>query len=138
MTFWRINTSDGALQYQQANFDFNEIDYELTCIEFMKPLNNNDNIVVLLVGCSNGDVLSFDTKTNSMIASFKNISNHKMISSIVTTMNNVAFVVDNDIVFYDINYEAAKTTTTYNYISSLFHHKSYHYPHNYQVYFYQL
>ena len=120
MTFWRINTSDGALQYQQANFDFNEIDYELTCIEFMKPLNSNDNIVVLLVGCSNGDVLSFDTKTNSMIASFKNVSNQRMISSIITTMNSVVFVVDNTILFYDINYEAAKSTTTYNYISSLF------------------
>ena len=77
ITFWRINSSDGSLQYQEANFntkkELNQINGEiLTCVEFFKFSNVHD-IVLMLVGSSYGKVFVFDTKTNSFLYKFENI-----------------------------------------------------------------
>ena len=84
------------MQYQHANEynnDDTNVNAKLTSIEFMRPLGKGD-IVIMLVGDSNGDIIAYDTKTNAMICKYKGICD-KAISHIITNTEFIAFTSDN-------------------------------------------
>lgn len=123
ITFWRINTSDGALQYQHANEynnDDTNVNAKLTSIEFMRPLGKGD-IVIMLVGNSKGDVIAYDTKTNAMICKYKGICD-KAISHIITNTEFIAFTSDNCLFAFHVDFANAKST--YEDIKTMFTRKS--------------
>jgi len=107
ITLWRINPFEQKLEYQNIspkinndnktdknNDNGNDI-YEYTALNYLKT--NYNDMVLLLIGCSNSNVICIDSKTNSEIFIFNNINMNKKIKFIASNCDMLCFISDNKI-----------------------------------------
>ena len=106
LTLWRINPFEQKLEYQNLspkinteNTNINEA-YEYTAINYLQTSYND--MVLLLIGCSNSNVICIDSKTNSEIFIFKNINENKKINFIASNCDMLCFISDNKIKFCNL------------------------------------
>ena len=100
VTLWRINPFEQKLEYQNINLKLKnnneENNYEFTSINYLKTNCNND-MILLLIGCSNSNIICIDSKTNNELYIFNNINNNKSINEIITNNDMLCFISDNKI-----------------------------------------
>ena len=100
ITLWRINPFEQKLEYQNINLklknNMQENNYEFTSINYLKTNFNND-MILLLIGCSNSNIICIDSKTNNELYIFNNINNNKPIDEIITNNDMLCFLSDNKI-----------------------------------------
>ncbi len=119
ITFWRINSSDGSLQYQDVNFDFNKnIDVKIKSIDFI--LSEKENTVFMILGNNKGEIYIYDTRTNSMIKKFENILINKEITNIISNKGYIAFIGENVIKYFQLNKD-----NNDNNLDDIFNYKNY-------------
>jgi len=100
VTLWRLNPFEQKLEYQNINLKLKnsneENNYEFTSINYLKTNCNND-MILLLIGCSNSNIICIDSKTNNELYIFNNINNNKSINEIITNNDMLCFISDNKI-----------------------------------------
>ena len=116
ITFWRINSTDGSLQYQEGNFDFEKYPLlNVLSIEFLPPIYQI-NTIIMLIGCSQGKILAFDTRTNNCLFIFDNILFDYNINFIFCNESYVTFIGNNYFKYYYIDFK--KDNDIKNFFSS--------------------
>ena len=116
ITFWRINSTDGSLQYQEGNFDFEKYPLlNILSIEFLPPIYQI-NTIIMLIGCSQGKILAFDTRTNNCLFIFDNILFDYNINFIFCNESYVTFIGNNYFKYYYVDFK--KDNDIKNFFSS--------------------
>ena len=105
LTLWRINPFEQKLEYQnispKINTENNNNDtYEYTAVNYLQTTYND--MVLLLIGCSNSNIICIDSKTNSEIFLFNNINENKKINFIASNCDILCFISDNKIKFCNL------------------------------------
>ena len=113
ITFWRINSTDGSLQYQEANFNFEKFLYlKILSIEFLPPIYHI-NTIIMLLGCSHGKILAFDTRTNSCLFIYDNILFDYNINFIFANYSYVTFIGNNYLKYFFIDFKKENDITNF-------------------------
>jgi hypothetical protein len=101
ITLWRINPFEQKLEYQNVSLKSkNDGSFEYSTINYFQ-INNNENIL-LLIGCSNSNIICIDNKTNNELYIFNNINMNKQINEIITNNDIICFISDNKIKYCNI------------------------------------
>ena len=104
ITLWRINPFEQKLEYQNISPKINNNDdkdiYEYTAINYLQT--NYNDMVLLLIGCSNSNVICLDSKTNSELYIFNNINLNKKINFIGSNCDMLCFITDNKIKYINL------------------------------------
>ena len=101
ITLWRINPFEQKLEYQNLSLKSkNEDNFEYTSINYFQ-INYNENIL-LLIGCSNSNIICVDTKTNSELYIFNNINMNRQINEIISNNDIICFISDNKIKYSNL------------------------------------
>ena len=102
ITLWRINPFEQKLEYQNVSLKLknNNDNFEYTSMNYLKT--NYNDIILLLIGCSNSNVICVDSKTNSELFIFNNINMNKKINNIISNNDMLCFISDNKIKYCDL------------------------------------
>ena len=119
ITLWRINPFEQKLEYQNVSLKLNnnKEKFEYTSINYLQT--NFNDIILLLIGCSNSDIICVDSKTNSELYIFNNINMNKSIKEIVSNNDMLCFLSDNKIKYCNINSIPNQTINIENYFSCM-------------------
>ena len=102
ITLWTINPFEQKLEYQNVSLKLknNNDNFEYTSMNYLKT--NYNDIILLLIGCSNSNVICVDSKTNSELFIFNNINMNKKINNIISNNDMLCFISDNKIKYCDL------------------------------------
>ena len=118
LTLWRINPFEQKLEYQnispKINNGNNEI-YKYTSINYLQT--NYNDMVLLLIGCSNSNIICIDSKTNSELFVFNNINMNKKINFIVSNCDMLCFISDNKIKYCNLSNIPKQCSNIQNYFN---------------------
>ena len=96
ITLWRINPFEQKLEYQNVSLKTkNDNNFEYTSVNYLQT--NFNEMILLLIGCSNSNVICVDSKTNNELYIFNNINNNKKINEIISNSDMLCFISDNKI-----------------------------------------
>ena len=119
ITLWRINPFEQKLEYQnispKINNDNNNCIFEYTSINYLQTNYNDMNL--LLIGCSNSNVICLDSKTNSELFIFNNINLNKKISFICSNCDMLCFISDNKIKYCNLSNIPKQSSNIQNYFN---------------------
>ena len=119
ITLWRINPFEQKLEYQNMSLKLNDNNnnnnYEYTSLNYLKTTYND--IVLLLIGCSNSNVICIDSKTNSELFIFNNVNMDKSISFIATNIDILCFISDNKIKYCSLSNIPRQCNNIQNYFN---------------------
>ena len=102
ITLWRINPFEQKLEYQNVSLKTkNDNNFEYTSVNYLQT--NFNEMILLLIGCSNSNVICVDSKTNNELYIFNNINNNKKINEIISNSDMLCFISDNKIKYCNIS-----------------------------------
>ena len=102
ITLWRINPFEQKLEYQNVSLKTkNDNNFEYTAVNYLQT--NFNEMILLLIGCSNSNVICVDSKTNNELYIFNNINNNKKINEIISNSDMLCFISDNKIKYCNIS-----------------------------------
>ena len=102
ITLWRINPFEQKLEYQNVSLKTkNNDNFEYTAVNYLQT--NFNEMILLLIGCSNSNVICVDSKTNNELYIFNNINNNKKINEIISNSDMLCFISDNKIRYCNIS-----------------------------------
>ena len=102
ITLWRINPFEQKLEYQNVSLKTkNNDNFEYTAVNYLQT--NFNEMILLLIGCSNSNVICVDSKTNNELYIFNNINNNKKIDEIISNSDMLCFISDNKIRYCNIS-----------------------------------
>ena len=102
ITLWRINPFEQKLEYQNVSLKTkNNDNFEYTSVNYLQT--NFNEMILLLIGCSNSNVICVDSKTNNELYIFNNINNNKKINEIISNSDMLCFISDNKIKYCNIS-----------------------------------
>ena len=102
ITLWRINPFEQKLEYQNVSLKTkNDNNFEYTAVNYLQT--NFNEMILLLIGCSNSNVICVDSKTNNELYIFNNINNNKKINEIISNSDMLCFISDNKIRYCNIS-----------------------------------
>ena len=102
ITLWRINPFEQKLEYQNVSLKTkNDNNFEYTSVNYLQT--NFNEMILLLIGCSNSNVICVDSKTNNELYIFNNINNNKKINEIISNSDMLCFISDNKIRYCNIS-----------------------------------
>ena len=102
ITLWRINPFEQKLEYQNVSLKTkNDNNFEYTSVNYLQT--NFNEMILLLIGCSNSNVICVDSKTNNELYIFNNINNNKKIDEIISNSDMLCFISDNKIRYCNIS-----------------------------------
>ena len=96
------------------DYDNNEV-YEYTAINYLQT--NYNDMVLLLIGCSNSNVICIDSRTNSELFIFNNININKKINFIISNCDMLCFVSDNKIKYCTLSNIPKQCNSIQNYFN---------------------
>ena len=118
ITLWRINPFEQKMEYQNLslkyNKDINE-DCKYTAINYL--LTNYNDMVLLIIGCSNSNVICIDSKTNSELFVFNNVNMNKRINFIVSNCDMLCFISENKIKYCNLSSIPRQNNSIENYFN---------------------
>ena len=118
ITLWRINPFQQKLEYQIINIkSIKDNNIEYTSINYLK-INYND-MILLLIGCSNSNIICIDSKTNNELYIFNNINQNQKINKIISNVDILCFITDNKIKYYNLNLMAKQFQNINNYFNGI-------------------
>ena len=118
ITLWRINPIEQKLEYQNVSLKINNNDnFEYTAINYLK-VNYND-MILLLIGCSNSNVICIDAKTNSELYLFNNINMNKQINDIISNCDMLCIISDNKIKYCNLKMIPKNIQNIENYFKNM-------------------
>ena len=123
ITLWRINPFEQKLEYQNISPKLNNTNnnnnnndiYDYTAINYLQT--NYNNMILLLIGCSNSNVICLDSKTNSELYIFNNINLNKQINFICSNCDMLCFISDNKIKYCNLSNIPKQYNTIENYFN---------------------
>ena len=101
VTLWRINPFEQKLEYQNLKTKNNKDNIEYTAVNYLQT--NFNGMILLLIGCSNSNVICVDSKTNSELYIFNNINQNKSIDEIISNSDMLCFISDNKIKYCNLS-----------------------------------
>ena len=103
ITLWRINPFEQKLEYQNVSLKLknNNDNFEYSSMNYLQT--NFNDIILLLIGCSNSNVICVDSKTNSELYIFNNINKNKEINNIISNNDMICFISDNKIKYCNLS-----------------------------------
>ena len=101
VTLWRINPFEQKLEYQNLKTKNNKDNIEYTAVNYLQT--NFNGMILLLIGCSNSNVICVDSKTNSELYIFNNINQNKAIDEIISNSDMLCFISDNKIKYCNLS-----------------------------------
>ena len=101
VTLWRINPFEQKLEYQNLKTKNNKDNIEYTAVNYLQT--NFNGMILLLIGCSNSNVICVDSKTNSELYIFNNINPNKAIDEIISNSDMLCFISDNKIKYCNLS-----------------------------------
>ena len=102
ITLWRINPFEQKLEYQNVSLKTKkDNNFEYTSVNYLQT--NFNEMILLLIGCSNSNVICVDSKTNNELYIFNNINNNKKINEIISNSDMLCFISDNKIRYCNIS-----------------------------------
>ena len=118
ITLWRINPFQQKLEYQIINIkSIKDNNIEYTSINYLK-INYND-MILLLIGCSNSNIICIDSKTNNELYIFNNINQNQKINKIISNVDILCFITDNKIKYYNLNLMPKQFQNINNYFNGI-------------------
>ena len=118
ITLWRINPFEQKLEYQNVSLKSKSDDsFEYTAINYFQ-INNNENIL-LLIGCSNSNIICIDNKTNNELYIFNNINMNKQINEIISNNDMICFISDNKAKYFNIKSISIQSQNIENYFNNM-------------------
>ena len=122
ITLWRINPFEQKLEYQNISPKLNNTNsknnndiYDYTTINYLQT--NYNNLVLLLIGCSNSNIICLDSKTNSELYIFNNINLNKPINFICSNCDMLCFISDNKTKYCNLSIIPKQCNSIENYFN---------------------
>ena len=118
ITLWRINPFEQKMEYQNVSLKPKAKDnFEYTSINYLQT--NFNDMILLLIGCSNSDIICVDSKTKSELYIFNNINMNKKINNIISNCNMLCLISDNKIKYYNLANILNQTQNINNYFDNM-------------------
>ena len=118
ITLWRINPFEQKMEYQNVSLKSKTKDnFEYTAINYLQT--NFNDMILLLIGCSNSDIICVDSKTKSELYIFNNINMNKKINNIISNCNMLCLISDNKIKYCNLANILNQTQNINNYFDNM-------------------
>ena len=118
ITLWRINPFEQKMEYQNVSLKSRTKDnFEYTAINYLQT--NFNDMILLLIGCSNSDIICVDSKTKSELYIFNNINMNKKINNIISNCNMLCLISDNKIKYCNLANILNQTQNINNYFDNM-------------------
>ena len=118
ITLWRINPFEQKMEYQNVSLKSKTKDnFEYTAINYLQT--NFNDMILLLIGCSNSDIICVDSKTKSELYIFNNINMNKKINNIISNCNILCLISDNKIKYCNLANILNQTQNINNYFDNM-------------------
>ena len=118
ITLWRINPFEQKMEYQNVSLKSKAKDnFEYTFINYLQT--NFNDMILLLIGCSNSDIICVDSKTKSELYIFNNINMNKKINNIISNCNMLCLISDNKIKYCNLANILNQTQNINNYFDNM-------------------
>ena len=118
ITLWRINPFEQKMEYQNVSLKSKTKDnFEYSAINYLQT--NFNDMILLLIGCSNSDIICVDSKTKSELYIFNNINMNKKINNIISNCNMLCLISDNKIKYCNLANILNQTQNINNYFDNM-------------------
>ena len=111
-------TFEQKMEYQNVSLKSKTKDnFEYTAINYLQT--NFNDMILLLIGCSNSDIICVDSKTKSELYIFNNINMNKKINNIISNCNMLCLISDNKIKYCNLANILNQTQNINNYFDNM-------------------